>query len=170
MPGSTGGRGAAATPISACGVAVEIGHGAQGFLDPLTLQSLYALRRAGSVEVGDALRRGRGRGGGPRGNGRRPRMHVEGNREARPRRITRHETSLVAGRLFALLLVVWKDGRVRPSRVADAFLDGLHACEDVDMPVRWHGRWDRRGGGDADAMDAWIARTFSKVAAGRNRA
>lgn len=88
-----------------------------------------------------------------------------------PRRITRQETSLVAGRLFALLLVVWKDGRVRPSRIADAFLDGLHpACEDADMPVRWHGRWDRRGGGDVAAMDAWIARTFSKMAAGRNRA
>jgi len=51
---------------------------------------------------------------------------------------------------------------VRLSRAGEAFLDLLHpACEDVDLLCRWgHPPYPAEA---REAMDAWIARAFSKL-------
>lgn len=138
-------------------------RGPRGLMNPLTLQTLYALRERGPIyfpfldeakdqDIWRALLT-------PPGES--VPMWVGTGRYA-PRPLHPHEVTWVGGSLITCMLMANDGDHLKLSDTGHAFLDSLHkACEDVDMPVRWANRDLTEA--DGEAMDAWIARTFRKM-------
>ncbi len=134
-----------------------------GILNPLWLQSLYALRRRQEVPVpflGQChIRRVHDSLATPEGFPF-PAWIGTGRYPVRP--LTSEETRSVGHGLLLTRTVAPKGDALVLSETGARFLDALHPSgEDVDMPVRWAGR--DLDAADSEAMDRWIVRTFRKM-------